>query len=144
MSEEILKQILNKLNTMDFEIKGINSKLSTIDNRLNNLEEGQKELKTDITDLKAGQKELKEDITSLKAGQKKLEEGQDLLLKRQFFLDGKFDITLSEIQNKQDKILSAVDSFVHRLVRVEDEQAIIGYRQQEHSEKLEVLESKIA
>ena len=121
--EEILKQILDKL--------------SNIDNRLNNLEIGQ-------TDLKAGQKKLEEGQEELKLDVKALKEGQDLLLNRQFFLDGKFDINLSEIQNKQDKILSAVDSFVHRLVRVEDEQAIIGYRQQEHSEKLEFLESKIA
>lgn len=49
------------------------------------------------------------------------------------------EIRLEEIENS--KVWKQI---TNKQVKAKDEQAIIGYRQQEHSAKLELLESKIA
>ncbi|MEQ8169373.1 MAG: hypothetical protein ABRQ38_10785 [Candidatus Eremiobacterota bacterium] len=96
--EEVLKQILNKLDIMGKDIK---------------------ELKTNVTRLEDGQRKLEEGQTKLEEGQRKLEEGQrkleknindnlELVIEEQHriynSLDGKLDKVLEHIKGHEIRI----------------------------------------
>ena len=85
--EETLKLILDKLNSMDSDIKDLKQGQNRLEQGQKNLEQGQKSLEQRQISLEQGQKNLEQGQKGLEQGQKSLEQRQTSLEQRQTSLE---------------------------------------------------------
>ncbi len=103
--EEVLKQILNKLDTMGKDIKDLKTNITRLEERQTKLEEGQRKLEEGQRKLEEGQTKLEEGQTKL---EKKINDNLELVIEEQHriynSLDGKLDKVLEHIKGHEIRI----------------------------------------
>ncbi len=95
---EVLKQILNKLDTMGKDIKDLKTNVIRLEEGQRKLEEGQRKLEEGQTKLEEGQTKL----------EKKINDNLELVIEEQHriynSLDGKLDKVLEHIKGHEIRI----------------------------------------
>lgn len=126
-------QVELKNNTKDLENK-MDSEFKKVNSRLDKVEKNQKEFKGRFDHIEKNQEEFKGRFDHI---EKKIHENH-------FKLDSKIDQSFNEMNEKQDKILSAVVEFVTRIDKNEDEIAVANHHIKGHEDRITELEEKIA
>ena len=134
--EELLKQILSKLDRMDSSINELKDGQLRLEERQTKLEEGQ-------VRLEERQTKLESKIDRLEDKVEKMDDGQTYLFKRQFDYEVKMNEREDRFNNKIHKMLSYISNLVTSNEGFKQELPVLTARQIEHSNLLEDHEERI-
>ncbi|AEG16021.1 hypothetical protein Desku_2494 [Desulfofundulus kuznetsovii DSM 6115] len=136
MSEQLLKEILGELKTLNQRVGNIEQRVGNMEQRIGDLEQGQQELVKRVGDLEQGQQELVRRIGDLEQGQQELSgrmERMEALIENEItdkiraLFDG-YNLRGDEIENLRkhlDERLDAIALDINYLVRKTAQQEFV-------------------
>jgi len=107
-----------------------------VEEKLNLILNELKNLKTDVTGFKT---EVREEFNKIDNRFSHLEKE---IYRNRFLLEADMNSQYAEMSKKQDKILSAIDSFATRTEKNETEITVLSHRIREHEDRITALEEK--